>query len=169
MARSRLRHHSQLTMDAHMTARISRRAVAALLLGTSLIASACSKEQKTEVRTSEQLERKESGNKDDDAKETGRIVVVEMYSDANGNYYKPADFEVHRGDIIRFTLKSGVHNVNFLADSNSGKANLPPLSDMLQLPEQTYDLKVTLSAGTYYYQCDPHAALGMKGHIKVED
>ena len=33
-------------------------------------------------------------------------------------------FEVHRGDVIRFVLKSGVHNVHFLADSNPGKNNL---------------------------------------------
>lgn len=153
-----------------MTAHMRRRAFAALLLGTSLIAGACSKEPKADGSASEQQEKKEGGGKDDDdTKETGRIVVVEMYSDADGNYFKPADFEVHRGDIVRFTLKSGVHNVHFLADSNSGKTNLPPLSDMLQLPEQTYDLKVTFAEGTYYFQCDPHAALGMKGHIKVED
>lgn len=154
-----------------MTKHIRRRGVAAFLLGTSLIAGACSSEPKAEVSTSEQQEKKESGGKaqDDDSKDTGRIVVVEMHSDADGNYFKPADVEVHRGDVIRFTLKSGVHNVNFLADSNSGKANLPPVSDMLQLPEQTYDVKVTLAEGRYYFQCDPHAALGMKGHIKVED
>ena len=40
--------------------------------------------------------------------------------------------------------------------------------DMMQLPGQTYDVKVTWAPGTYYYQCDPHALLGMKGHLKVE-
>lgn len=99
---------------------------------------------------------------------TGKVVVVELNSDANGNYFKPADFEVHRGDVIRFTLKSGVHNVHFLADSNAGKSNLPPASDMLQLPDQTLDIPVSLAPGKYYFQCDPHAALGMKGHIEVE-
>ena len=94
---------------------------------------------------------------------------VEAYSDANGNYFKPADFEVHQGDTIRFTLKSGVHNVHFLPDSNPGRTGLPAASDLLQIPGQTYDLPVTFAEGRYYYQCDPHAALGMKGHIKVED
>ena len=32
---------------------------------------------------------------------------------------------------------------------------------------QTFDVKVTFAPGTYYYQCDPHALLGMKGHLKV--
>lgn len=99
---------------------------------------------------------------------TGKVVVVELNSDGNGNYFKPADFEVHRGDVIRFTLKSGVHNVHFLPDSNPGKSNLPPASDMLQLPDQTLDVPVNFEPGKYYFQCDPHAALGMKGRVEVE-
>jgi plastocyanin len=27
---------------------------------------------------------------------------------------------------------------------------------------------VTMAPGKYYFQCDPHAALGMKGHVEVE-
>jgi len=100
---------------------------------------------------------------------TGKVVTVELNSDEKGNYFKPATFEVHRGDVVRFTLKSGVHNVHFLPDSNAGKSNLPPASDMLQLPDQTFDVPVNFAEGTYYFQCDPHAALGMMGHMKVED
>ena len=100
---------------------------------------------------------------------TGKIVTVELNSDEKGNYFEPATFEVHRGDVVRFTLKSGVHNVHFLPDSNAGKSDLPPASDMLQLPAQTLDIPVNLKEGTYYFQCDPHAALGMMGHMKVED
>lgn len=99
---------------------------------------------------------------------TGKIIAVQMVTDNVGNYFKPADFEVHRGDVIRYTLGVGVHNVRFLADSNPGKGNLPAASDLLQLPGQTFDVPVNLEPGTYYYQCDAHAALGMRGHIKVE-
>ena len=98
----------------------------------------------------------------------GKVIVVEAYSDAQGNYFKPAEITAKSGDILRFTLKAGVHNVNFLADSNPGKAGLPKASDMLQLPDQTYDVVVTFAKGKYYFQCDPHAALGMKGHLQVE-
>jgi len=66
-------------------------------------------------------------------------------------------------------LKAGVHNVHFLPDSNTIKTGLPPASDLLQLPEQTYDLVVSMQPGKYYFQCDPHAALGMKGHLEVEE
>jgi len=99
----------------------------------------------------------------------GDTIVVGMYSDVNGNYYQPAEIEAEKGDVIRFVLKSGVHNVNFLPDSNTIKTGLPPASELLQLPDQTYDLVVTLDEGDYYFQCDPHAALGMKGKLEVED
>ena len=98
-----------------------------------------------------------------------QVVVVELLTDeAGNNVFRPAKVEVHRGDVIRFTLKSGVHNVHFLPDSNPGKQGLPAASDLLQLPGQTYDLKVTFDPGHYYFQCDPHALLGMKGILEVE-
>jgi plastocyanin len=100
---------------------------------------------------------------------TGKTIVVEMVTDETGNYYSPKEIEAHRGDVIRFTLKAGVHNVNFLPDSNSIKTGLPPASELLQLPGQTYDFVVNLQEGDYYFQCDPHAALGMIGKLEVED
>jgi plastocyanin len=100
---------------------------------------------------------------------TGKIIVVEMVTDETGNYYSPKEIEAHQGDVIRFTLKAGVHNVHFLPDSNSIKTGLPPASEMLQLPGQTYDFVVNLKEGDYYFQCDPHAALGMTGKLEVED
>ena len=99
-----------------------------------------------------------------------KVVTVEMLTDDQGNnIFRPAEFEVHRGDVIRYTLVSGVHNVNFVADSNPGKVGLPPAGPMLQLPGQTHDIKVTWAPGHYYFHCDPHALLGMKGRLEVED
>lgn len=98
----------------------------------------------------------------------GKIVVVELITDETGSYFKPRKLEVHRGDVVRFTLSQGVHNVDFLPDSNPGKTGLPPASDMLQLPGQTFDVKVTFPPGHYYFQCDPHSALGMHGDLEVE-
>lgn len=99
----------------------------------------------------------------------GKIITVELYSDAVGNYFKPAEVHAKAGDVIRYTLKVGVHNVHFLADSNAGRSGYPSsASDLLQLPGQTLDLAVRLPKGAYYFQCDPHAALGMKGHLVVD-
>jgi plastocyanin len=70
--------------------------------------------------------------------------------------------------VIRYTLVQGVHNAHFLPDSNPGKPGLPPAGPLLQVPGQTYDVKVTWDAGSYYYQCDPHALLGMVGRVTVK-
>ena len=100
---------------------------------------------------------------------TGDTILIEAWTDGTGNYFKPNKIEAHPGDVLRYVLKAGVHNVHFLPDSNTIKTGLPPASDLLQLPEQTYDLVVSMQPGKYYFQCDPHAALGMKGHLEVEE
>ena len=98
----------------------------------------------------------------------GRIITVEMETQPDGsNLYEPAKVEAKRGDVIRYMLVTGVHNANFVADSNPGKQGLPPATPLLQLPGQTYDVKVDLAPGTYYFHCDPHALLGMIGHLTV--
>jgi plastocyanin len=99
---------------------------------------------------------------------TVKVIVVKLITDDAGNRYEPNKLEAHRGDVIRYTLVAGVHNVHFLPDSNPGKTGLPPASDMLQLPGQTLDIPVNFAKGHYYFQCDPHAALGMMGHLEVE-
>ena len=97
------------------------------------------------------------------------MIVVTLTSNEKGNFFEPAEVEAHSGDVVRFKLNVGVHNIHFLPDSNTVKTGLPPASDMLQLPGQTYDVLVNFPKGKYYFQCDPHAALGMKGHLEVED
>ena len=100
----------------------------------------------------------------------GKVIAVVAETDDEGkNRFEPADFEAKKGDVIRYTLKSGVHNVHFLPDSNPGAQGLPAQpSDMLQLPGQTLDVKVTWAPGKHYFQCDPHALLGMMGHVTVK-
>jgi plastocyanin len=99
----------------------------------------------------------------------GKIIEIEMETDAQGNnLFRPADVTASRGDVLRYKLVSGVHNVHFVADSNPTlKPALDP-SPMLQLPGQSIDVKVTWDAGRYFYQCDPHMLLGMVGHITVK-
>lgn len=99
----------------------------------------------------------------------GKVITIEMTTDEKGvNKFTPAEFEAHQGDVMRFTLVTGVHNVHFLADSNRTLSSPPTASPLLQLPGQTYDIAVDFPEGRYYFQCDPHALLGMIGHVKVE-
>jgi plastocyanin len=143
-----------------------RRSIAALTICAAFVAVACGGDTKSAGS---------GASAASDAKPatsqvaTGKTIVVELFSDAQGNYFKPSEIAAHRGDIVRFTLKSGVHNIHFLADSNPGITGLPAASDMLQLPDQTFDVPVTLGKGHYYFQCDPHALLGMKGHLTLAD
>jgi plastocyanin len=151
-----------------MTSGISNRiASAGLVLLAAL--GACSGNEKAPSQAAPGKAEPSSTPSAASVKPTGTVITVELYSDEKGNYFKPAKIEAHQGDLIRFTLKSGVHNVHFLPDSNPGVQGLPPVSDFLQLPDQTYDFLVNLPHGHYYFQCDPHALLGMKGHLEVED
>ena len=100
---------------------------------------------------------------------TCKVITITMTSNDKGNFFEPKKIEAHAGDVLRFKMIVGVHNVDFLADSNPGKSGLPTPSPMLQLPGQTWDIKVSFGKGKFYFQCDPHAALGMKGTLIVED
>ena len=98
----------------------------------------------------------------------GKVITVEMETDAQGNnVFRPATIEARRGDVIRYVLVAGVHNAHFLPDSNPNKKGLPEEEPLLQLPGQTHDVKILFDPGTYYFHCDPHALLGMVGHVNV--
>jgi plastocyanin len=99
----------------------------------------------------------------------GKVITVELLTDEQGNnIFRPAEFEARKGDVIRYTLVNGVHNAHFLPDSNPKLKGLPSEEPLLQLPGQTHDVKVTFDPGKYYFHCDPHALLGMKGHVVVK-
>jgi plastocyanin len=98
----------------------------------------------------------------------GKIIEILATTDDKGNYFSPNKIEAHVGDVLRFKLVIGVHNVDFLPDSNPGKTGLPPVSPFLQLPGQTQDYLLNFGTGKFYFQCDPHALLGMKGTLEVE-
>jgi plastocyanin len=139
--------------------------IAALCSAALLAACSAEKKESEEHETAE----KAAPSGTSAAAATGDTILIEAWTDGTGNYFKPNEIEAHPGDVLRYVLKAGVHNVHFLPDSNTIKTGLPPASDLLQLPEQTYDLVVSLQPGKYYFQCDPHAALGMKGHLEVEE
>ena len=100
---------------------------------------------------------------------TGTVIEIKAITDDKGNYFEPSRITAKRGDVLRVINVSGVHNLHFLPDSNPSGAALPPASDMLGLPGQTVEVPVTMGAGEYYFQCDPHALLGMVGHLEVQD
>ena len=145
---------------------IHRRGILALAIGAALLTGACGKDAKgTAGGASDSAAPKPTNS----SAGTGKVIVVTLTSDATGNSFMPSEIVASMGDTVRFTIGVGVHNVNFLPDSNPGKTGLPKASDMLQLPGQTYDVPVTFASGRYYFQCDPHVLLGMKGHLTVKE
>jgi len=75
---------------------------------------------------------------------------------------------VKRGDVLRFTLVSGIHNASFPADGNPGRTGLPAPTELLQAAGQTRDVPLDLAPGDYTYQSDPHVAMGMVGKVVVK-
>jgi plastocyanin len=94
--------------------------------------------------------------------------VVQVTVGAEGEMrFEPDTVTLHRDDVVRFVAFSGVHNVHFPKEANPGAAHLPAVSDWLLREGDHYELKVELAPGTYHFQCDPHALMGMKGTLVV--
>ncbi|HEV2148647.1 MAG TPA: plastocyanin/azurin family copper-binding protein [Longimicrobiaceae bacterium] len=101
----------------------------------------------------------------------GNVVEVKMISTPNGSgIFEPAEITVRKGDVLRFVTDGGsAHNVSFPAAENAGASNLPPASSYIMAAGQSVDVPVTMGAGSYTYQCDPHAMMGMKGKVNVTE
>ncbi|HET6230460.1 MAG TPA: plastocyanin/azurin family copper-binding protein [Longimicrobiaceae bacterium] len=101
----------------------------------------------------------------------GNTIEVKMVTTQSGaaGQFQPSEITAKKGDVIHFVSDGGAqHNVDFTAAENPGAANLPAPSPYLAAPGQSYDLQVTMDAGTYKFQCDPHAPMGMKGTLTVQ-
>ena len=102
----------------------------------------------------------------------GQVIEIHMKTTNNGasGVFEPAQVTAKKGDILRFINDGGAaHNANFAGDpENAGKAGLPAATPYATAAGQTVDVQVTMDPGTYSFQCDPHAAMGMKGKLTVE-
>jgi len=100
----------------------------------------------------------------------GNVIVLGMITTPDGasGRFQPAKVRVKQGDTLRFVIDGRtLHNVSFPPSENPGRSNLPPPGPYLTAPGQTYDLVVAMAPGTYHFQCDPHAPLGMTGVLTV--
>lgn len=81
------------------------------------------------------------------------------------NYFAPAYLSIQVGDTVTWTQVSGSHNVNgSLATFPTNPAGFS--NGATAGGTWTYS-HVFSAAGSYSYQCDPHAAMGMVGTVKV--
>jgi plastocyanin len=86
----------------------------------------------------------------------------------SGFTFSPASVTINLGDSVKFVLASNhdAEEVSQVTWNANGNTPLPgfstPFGGGLVLPAQ-------LTVGTHYYVCSPHASLGMKGVIIVQD
>ena len=80
--------------------------------------------------------------------------------------YEPAQLTINVNDTVRWTNIQGHHNVN----GTTGTFGNNPASFGNEVADAgwVYTFVFTMP-GTYDYQCDPHAGLGMVGKIIVDD
>lgn len=103
----------------------------------------------------------------------GQVHEVRMVTTQGGasGVFEPAQINVRKGDVIRWTMADGqaVHNVSFSQGQNNPAGFTPPAdSPMYTQQGQTYELKVDWNPGTYNYVCVPHAMMGMTGSVTVQ-
>ena len=104
-----------------------------------------------------------------------------MIGDATGYKFEPANTTVKQGDAVKFVMVSGgPHNVTFQNVTDAAAkaqldANMPGqkmgelAGPMVMQPNEAYTVSFAkVPAGTYNYNCMPHAAMNMKGTITVQ-
>ena len=92
-------------------------------------------------------------------------IFAQTTVNVQSNSFTPEDITINVGETVTFDNTNGFHNVNGTQTSfpsnpesfgNGAAASAP------------WDFQHTFTiAGTYAYQCDPHATLGMTGTITV--
>ena len=154
---------------------LKRLAVIGVLCGSAAIAAACAggerKEADEEKESAPAASQPAEGgapasaagsgfSTDQLTPESGRkVIIVQAMTDEQGNNrFEPKEFEVHKGDVIRYTLKSGVHNVHFVADSNRSGSGFPAQpSDLLlgdlQLGRANLEVRRPQTAGIRLGEC----------------
>ena len=91
------------------------------------------------------------------------VLAVTHNVTTSGTAFSPANITINQGDTVVWTNGGGSHNVN------GTQATFPsnPASFGNSVGTGwTYQFVFT-TAGTYNYQCDPHAGLGMVGTVTV--
>jgi plastocyanin len=86
------------------------------------------------------------------------------------NYYtfSPSTITINAGDTVVFEISSG-HDVVEVSQQTWNSNGNTPLSGGFKLPFGGGTLLTTsLTAGTHYYVCTPHASMGMKASIIVQ-
>lgn len=88
---------------------------------------------------------------------------------SSGNTYTPASITITLGDSVNFVIASS-HDAREVSQTTYNANGNTALSGGFQTPfSGGFVLPAQLGVGTHYYVCTPHAVVGMKGIIVVEN
>jgi manganese oxidase len=102
-----------------------------------------------------------------------RVIEVTIHDDGGQLRFEPADVEVRRGDVIRWTMGSATmpHNVEFVRNSAPDGVDLGEAwsGPYLTKSGDSYEVEIDdrFADGTYGYACAPHVSMGMVGSVRV--
>ncbi len=87
----------------------------------------------------------------------------------SGFTFAPATITIMVGDTVKFVLQN-VHNALEVSQASWNANDNTPLPGGFVTPfGGGLVLPAKLGVGTHYYVCDPHASMGMKGKIIVQN
>jgi manganese oxidase len=102
-----------------------------------------------------------------------RVIDVAIHDDGGRLRFEPADIEVRRGDVVRWTMGDATmpHNVEFVRNAAPDGVELGDtwIGPYLMKAGESYELVVDerFRDGTYRFVCSPHVAMGMSGTMTV--
>jgi plastocyanin len=112
---------------------------------------------------------------------TGTTHEVNMVGDAKGYRFEPATLTIKAGDGIKFiNITGGPHNVTFdpakipddvesILSANMQNQMAPLSGPLLMNANEAYTISFAgVKPGTYEFNCTPHLAMGMIGHVTVQ-
>lgn len=112
---------------------------------------------------------------------TGTTHEIKMLGDEKGYRFEPAEITIAAGDGIKFVMVSGApHNVAFDPSKLTPEvksvlaANMPEQmgelsGKMLLNAGESYTISFAgVPAGTYEFNCTPHLAMNMIGHVTIK-
>lgn len=137
--------------------------LATMLMAVVLVGTGCASTTDTTEETTTGTETAETVSGDETTTEeesTNTVTTV-------GNSFSPSEMTISAGDSVTFEL-GGSHNVVEVSKETYEAQEKTALEGGFSVDFGATETVTFDEPGTYYYVCEPHAAMGMVGMITVE-
>lgn len=137
--------------------------LATMLMAVVLVGTGCASTTDTTEESTTGTETAETVSGDETTTEeesTNTVTTV-------GNTFSPSEMTISAGDSVTFEL-GGSHNVVEVSKETYEAQGKEALEGGFSVDFGATETVTFDEPGTYYYVCEPHAAMGMVGMITVE-